>query len=419
MKEDIIQQFWNAKYAIQKELKTTTNQSIIIRDFGVLNEAQGPDFTAAQVEINGVLHSGAIEIHVDSKQWEEHKHQLDEKYTNVILHVVWNYSKNIFDLHGRKISTLALNQFFSVKDLQKVQLRVLRNSEFPCENFHHEVLVSDKYQQLVFAQSKRWQKKVDEILIKHYEFKGNWQQVVFYQFAKYWMNAQNRESMQLLVNDVDIFRLQKFTDDEMLAFWLGQSGIQLDHLFDEKYSQRVWTNFLFLKHKYQIKDFKLHWYFGKIRPKAFPDVRLWQWSQWLSQNNAHFAQWLLPDDYPSLVEKLTVEIEYFNKVTNQYEKINNGEQHIMQLIINVVVPIWMAYATYHGHTKMLDHAMQLLEVLPSESNKITRKMEWLNIFNGSAKHSQQLIGQYQNFCQKKKCLDCLIGQSYVNSGVSG
>ena len=419
MKEEVIQQFWNAKFAIQKVLKTTNNQSIFIQDFGELNVAQGPDFTGAVIEIDGVIHSGAVEIHVDSKNWEEHAHQFDEKYANVILHVVWNYSNDIYDFTGRIIPTLALNQFFSLKDLQKVQIHLLRNSEFPCNHFHQDVLVSDKYQQLVFAQSKRWERKVDEILLKHYEFKGNWHQVVFYQFAKYWMNAQNRESMLLLINDVDIFRLQKFSEAEMLAFWLGQSGMRVDHLFETQISKRLWTNFLFLKHKFQLKEFKLHWYFGKIRPKAFPDVRLWQWSQWLSKHHSDFAQWLLVHDYQTLLEKLTIEIDYFNQNTKKYERVSNGDQHIQQLLINVIVPIWMAYATYHGDNKLLEHAMNILELLPAESNSITRKMEWLNIFNGSAKHSQQLMGQYQNFCQKRKCLDCLIGQSYVNTSISG
>jgi hypothetical protein len=312
------------------------------------------------------------------------------------------------------LPTLALSNFFSIKDLQKSQIHLKHHGEFPCESFHQKIFISDKYQQLVFAQSKRWERKVDEVLLKHYEYCGNWHKVILFQFAKYWMDIQNRESMLLLIKDVDVIRLQKFSHDEMLAFWMGQSGMPIEHLFETGNSTQIWTKFLFLKHKFQLEPLNLNWYFGKIRPNAFPNVRLWLWSCWLSQNITTLSDWFLPLTYNQLVQKLSVSVrDYGNKFGNNAELIGNGDQHINQLIINVVVPLWMAHGTYHGNASLIEHAMNLLEFVPAESNGITRKMKWLDIFNGSAKHSQQLMGQYEVFCKPKQCLNCLIGQSYL------
>ncbi len=419
MREEIIQQFWNAKIPIQKELKTTENQRLQIIDFGKLNNGQGPDFTGAHVLINGISHYGSIEIHVDSKNWLEHQHHLDVKYASVILHVVWTFSSEVRDIHQRILPTVALNRFFSLKDLQKSQIHLMNHGEFPCESFHQKILMSDKYQQLVFAQSKRWERKVDEVLLKHYEFRGNWHKVIFSLFAKYWMDHQNRVAMLQLTKDVDLIRLQKFSKDEMLAYWLGQSGMSIDQLFGLEDTHQIWTNFLFLKHKFQLQSYKLNWYFGRIRPNAFPNVRLWQWSFWMYQNIGSLSEWFSTYTYEELIQKLSISVQDTgNKIGGESEIINNGKQHIDQLIINVVIPLWMAYGTYHGNSKLIEHAMHVLEFVPAESNAITRKMKWLNIFNGSAKHSQQLMGQYQNFCQKKKCLDCLIGQSYANTKIT-
>jgi len=251
-------------------------------------------------------------------------------------------------------------------------------------------------------------------LLKHFEFKGNWQQVILFQFAKYWMDMQNRTSMIQLVDKVDIFRIQKMTESELCAFWIGQSGLPIYHLFDQDFSNKLWTNFLFLKHKFQLKEQHLRWYFGKVRPNAFPDLRILQWSIWLSKQQSNLSQWLLPMEYDELIEKLTVTITCQTAIFQNQENSSNGIQHINQLIINSVVPIWMAYGTYHRNQSLIEHAMYILEQLPAESNKIVKKMEWLNIFNQSAKHSQQLIAQNEIFCKNKKCMDCLIGQSYLN-----
>ena len=62
MIELVIQHFWNAKMVFGKTLKTTENQSIIIRNFGTLNHAQGPDFLEAEIEIDGIKNYGAVEI---------------------------------------------------------------------------------------------------------------------------------------------------------------------------------------------------------------------------------------------------------------------------------------------------------------------------------------------------------------------
>jgi len=58
VKEDVIQQFWKSKLALGKALKTTQNQSIVIRNFGQLNLGQGPDFSGAEIEIDNVLQCG-------------------------------------------------------------------------------------------------------------------------------------------------------------------------------------------------------------------------------------------------------------------------------------------------------------------------------------------------------------------------
>ena len=413
MKEIVIQQFWDAKMVFGKQLKTSENQSIIILNFGKLNHAQGPDFLEAEVEIDGIRNYGAIEIHVNASDWFKHKHESDEKYTSVILHVVWKNDSKAIDKMGRILPILELQNYFTKKELQNSQIITSLNGEFPCQQFQNKVLLSDKYQQLSFAQSERWNRKADEVIVNHHKFKGDWQKVIMVQFAKYWVDAQNRNSMIWLAEHSEISRMQRFSHHEMLAYWLGRSQIKYDNQVVQSKESKLIETYVFLQRKFDIETPKLNWYFGKIRPNAFPNIRLWQWAQWLSKNECNLSNWLELTSYEELVEALSTSSEWINPKTQEPEIIINGMQHIQQLIINAVIPIWLAYGKIHHNQTFADHGIQILERISPEINNITRKMNWLNIMNYSAKNSQQLMAQYEHYCKPKKCLECMIGQTIL------
>jgi hypothetical protein len=341
------------------------------------------------------------------------KHENDEKYTSVILHVVWKNDKNAIDKTGRILPVLVLEDYFNKKELHNSQIITTLNGEFPCQQFQNKVLLSDKYQQLTFAQSERWNRKCEEVIVKHHKFKGDWQKTIMVQFAKYWVDAQNRESMIWLAEHSELNRMQRFSHHEMLAYWFGRSQLKLDNQVIKSKEAKLIETYVFLQRKFDIDTPKLNWYFGKIRPNAFPNIRLWQWAQWLSKNECNLSNWLELTSYEELVEALSTSSEWINPMNQEPEIIINGMQHIQQLIINAVVPIWLAYGKIHHNQSFTDYGFQILERISPETNKITRKMNWLNIMNFSAKNSQQLMAQYEHYCKPKKCLECMIGQTIL------
>ena len=413
MKELVIQQFWDAKMVFGKQLKTTENRSIVIRNFGILNHAQGPDFLEAEVEIDGIHNYGAVEIHVNASEWFKHNHQKDEKYNSVILHVVWKNDKKAVDKSGRILPVLALSDYFTEKELQNSQLSKMQNVEFTCQMFHHQIPISDKYHQLTFAQSERWNRKAEEVIVNHHKFKGDWQKVIMVQFAKYWVDSQNRNSMIWLAENSNTNRMKRFSHHEMLAYWLGRSQMKFENLVAHSKHSKIVETYIFLQRKFEIETPNLNWYFGKIRPNAFPNIRLWQWAQWLSKNECNLSTWLELKSYEELVEALSASSEWINPKSNQTEIIINGMQHIQQLIINAVVPVWLAYGEIHQNKAFAEHSIQILERISPETNNITKKMNWLSIVNYSAKNSQQLMAKYEYYCKPKICLECMIGQNFL------
>lgn len=86
--EKTVQVIWNEQ-AILNSLSSDRSEQVKVLFAGNWNQEQGPDFKDAQIEINGELFTGDIEIHVKPQDWMNHKHDGDKNYENVVLHVVW------------------------------------------------------------------------------------------------------------------------------------------------------------------------------------------------------------------------------------------------------------------------------------------------------------------------------------------
>src|SRR5438874_7473965 len=50
----------------------------------------GPDFLGARIAMDGLVVSGDVELHRTTSGWQEHGHEQDAHYANVVLHVVLN-----------------------------------------------------------------------------------------------------------------------------------------------------------------------------------------------------------------------------------------------------------------------------------------------------------------------------------------
>ena len=57
-----------------------------------------------------------------------------------------------------------------------------------------------------------------------------------------------------------------------------------------------------------------------------------------------------------------------------------------------------------------------LKISVAEQNSITREWEKAGIESESAFYSQALIQLRNDYCKKRRCLDCRIGNKLINSG---
>src|SRR5690242_17912631 len=86
--EKLLQYIWQFQYFNTSALQTTAGEKLLIISPGKLNTNQGPDFLNAQIKIDNTILAGSVELHLKASEWNEHGHDEDANYKNVVLHVV-------------------------------------------------------------------------------------------------------------------------------------------------------------------------------------------------------------------------------------------------------------------------------------------------------------------------------------------
>jgi hypothetical protein len=91
--EDFAIWLWENKHLVTNEFSLSNGSRCRLIFRGTRNPDSGPDFVNATLEIDGVIRSGAIEVHMDAADWYQHNHQTDPAYNQVILHVALENSR--------------------------------------------------------------------------------------------------------------------------------------------------------------------------------------------------------------------------------------------------------------------------------------------------------------------------------------
>lgn len=85
---ELVLQSWWAAGLLDNQGNTTHHGPVKILEPGRWNRGPGPDFTHAEIELDGKRLRGDIEIDPCARDWEHHGHGANPAFNNVVLHVV-------------------------------------------------------------------------------------------------------------------------------------------------------------------------------------------------------------------------------------------------------------------------------------------------------------------------------------------
>jgi hypothetical protein len=418
MSESFLHYLWKYQYFHKENLVTTEGESIHIFSTGFFNTHSGPDFSNARIQVGDMQWVGNIEIHVCGEDWDRHQHSLDEAYDNVVLHVIWNKPKTIGRRDGSSIPTLELSE--RVSDHLIFGYRKLINSfeNVPCAQQLSGIPDIIRISALDNALSIRLENRAKEVLAQLEKNKGDWEETSYQLLARNFGFKVNSDPFAQLAHMVPLRVLQKHADkpEVVESILFGAAGF-LDDSRDDDYFKLLQREFNVMRQKYRVLERSLHkmqWKFLRLRPSNFPTLRIAQFAALVCARRNIFASILKCETRATILQCFENEPTEYWKMHYHFRKKADvvpglGSDSVFTLALNTVVPLLAAYAIARDDYSYMDKALKLLNELPGESNRITREWSLLSFRSKTAYDSQGQIELYNNFCSKRRCLDCSIG----------
>jgi hypothetical protein len=378
MTEDYLHFVWSLKRIVAPELKTQHDETIQIKSAGVHNEIMaGPDFSHARLLIGDMEWHGAVEIHIKSSDWYQHKHHEDSNYNNVILHVVYEHDREVVQ-NGRQLPVLELKPFIDWKHFEQFRNFSKNKHDITCAASINNTDALFIENMMSKALMQKWSSKINTL--EEYIDDPDDAMMTFLG-AAFGGHLNMHPFLQTLAT-VPSSQLRTLAPIKRYNLLLTQSGMVFN---DSKTIDR--------------------WHFKGNRPSNFPTKRLYQ-----------FAFFLHDDQLKLLAELSTPEevIVRFKEIMQaKSPDLRLSENFKNQLLINAVVPFFYYCANRNQDERYLEFAMEILRLLPPESNNVTRKWSLIGKKPKNAWETQGLLALYRYYCKAKKCLSCEVGNAII------
>ena len=422
MTEEFLHFVWHNKLFAQKNYIADTGEEIEIIDTGIRNYDAGPDFFNAKIKIENTIWAGNVEIHLKSSDWNVHHHNKDKAYNNVILHVVKEYNAPCLNSDRKNVQTIQLE----IPDnyIQNYNLLLKRDQWIPCEK---QIIKPDNIIMLKWIERltiERLESKTGHILRILENNKFDWEESFYQILARSFGFGVNSEPFEMLAKSLPLKILAKHKTNihELQALLFGQSGLLGLNEVNDNFTIILNRDYRHLKNKYNLVPVDAHlWKFLRLRPVNFPTIRIEQFVN-LIYKSSHLLSRIIEakniNEMHQLFESKVTDYWHNKYLFGKTTKIKNkdmGKESVHSIIINTVVPFLFLYGNENGKSEMKEKAVNLLYEIPVEKNNIIIKWQRLGISCTNSFDTQALIHLKKEYCDKRKCLNCMIGNNLIRN----
>jgi hypothetical protein len=419
MQEALLQFIWQYNLYRPGELKTNDGQPVQVLHPGLLNRDAGPDFSMARVKIGDTLLVGNVELHLRSSDWKKHGHDSDPAYSRIIMHVVYEHD----GLQAGNAPMLQLKEHIPDYVLERYTNLIQTTAPLPCASRLPWVNELTRSSWLSRMLVERWEQKLGQWSEELNQAGGDWHTLFWWRLAANFGLKVNAAPFLLLAQSLPLRIVTKQSSLlQIEALLFGQAGF-LNGQFADDYSQTLQREYAFLQHKYSLTPLELHlWKFMRLRPASFPTIRIAQLAALIHSVPDLFSAISDNKGAADLAKMLSVKADkYWDDHYRFDEKSARagakylGEDAIQNIIINTIAPMRFLYQHTHGKQANAEAALQLLDELPQEDNRIIRMLRENGWKPANAGNTQSLIQLHNNYCLAKRCLECSIGLSIIRS----
>ncbi|MEL6135395.1 MAG: DUF2851 family protein, partial [Bacteroidota bacterium] len=232
----------------------------------------------------------------------------------------------------------------------------------------------------------------------------------------------NHTPFEILAQRIPFGLIQRYLKDvfsmEVLLF--GGLGLLRGEAKDKSHQQYL-SHWHYLRHKHQLGEMApLPVKQSRMRPHAFPMLRLAQLAQWLTI----IPQWT----HLLTLEGMKSFLQYPIGVSTYWQAHHGwglphklphpqlGRQSKEGIICNALLPVALLYDQQY-QLRESEELISFAHTLKAEQNKVTRKFKPYPIQQQNMMDTQGIYHLYHAYCKAKKCLSCEIGQTLLTTGL--
>lgn len=423
MHETFLYYLWAHQYFDKHDLMVNNGENLIVYDPGKRNHDAGPDFLDARIRMESLEWRGSVELHVRASDWVRHKHSKDPAYENVVLHVVWEDDRVIARADGSPIPTIALKNRVDTALIARYQKLSRTHNRIPCAALLHSVTGRTWAQQLDRALLQRLETKGKSILEMLEVNNADWEETCYQLLCRNFGFKVNADSFLELARALPYKILLKHANErsEVEALMFGVGGF-LEGVGKDDYGRNLASAYRHLSRKYGLDYRQIHparWRFLRLRPANFPTVRLAQAAALFQTRKSLFSKLVSARDPQEVNKLLRVEVSPYWKDHYRFSRHASakvgvlGDDAVNNLMMNTMAPLLFAYGMARGEKTYQDGALRLLKDLPAEQNAILRRWREIGVGAHRAYESQALLEQQNEFCVRRRCLDCMAGMELI------
>ena len=417
--ERLLQYVWKYRLYSEADLCTTEGIPIVVLDPGIQNTDAGPDFFNAKIRIAGTVWAGNVEIHPKASDWYKHHHDQDPAYDSVILHIVQESDTLICRTNGEVIPQAIICVPERVRE--HIEWLLFKDTALPCAGIFREL---DPWHISAWTNAlliERLERKMNDVFARLEQCQEDWNEVFYITLTRNFGFGTNSDAFEWLAKSLPFsyIRKQRGSPVQIEALLFGQAGL-LAEKNEDPYYLLLQREYEFLRKKYHLKPLD-YFLFRKLRnrPVNFPHIRLAQLAAvWIYQDTL-FSKILEDNQLNTLKGCFDVplseywETHYHFQYASPKQKKSIGRNATFVVLINTVVPILFAYGKKRGQPEYCAKALQLLETIPPEQNRIVKNFSDAGLCAKNAYETQAFIQLQREYCEKKKCLYCRIGYHFI------
>ena len=404
-------------------LTTTDGRSVDVIHLGTWTHGFGPDFRDAMISIDsGPAISGSIEIHLRTRGWTEHKHHLDPRYNDVILHVVGKHDLvETRRSDGKLVPTVALDMALTGAAPQPIDWSVV-GGEVCAESFARERpdVIRDALAGLGDLRMTRRSAVLESELARL-----SADELLYREILEALGYSQNRGPMRSLTDMLPwhVLNTARAAGLSTLGCLLGAGGFL--PLSDAESShaglppdqiRAIHDDWLTVSANWAIGALPAtSWVLARIRPLNHPIRRLAQFAAIVDGASGRLATELLAP-----IRSAMDPSENLLELVNTGGAPTLGRDRARTIATNVLIPFAFAQAAATEDHDLAEATSALwVSLKAGEANERTRKgVRQIAGDTGlrrlTERHMQGLVHLTTQLCEPRRCYECPIARIVVN-----